>query len=33
MLENTSLFDPQEIETALISKVLFEVFEAMEECG
>ena len=33
MLENTSLFDPQEIETALISKDLFEVFEAMEECG
>ena len=33
MLDNTSLFDHKKIESALVSKTFFEVFEALEESG
>ena len=33
MLDNTSLFDQRKIESALVSKTFFEVFEALEESG
>lgn len=33
MLEKTNLFEKQEIENALISKTLFEVYEVLEERG
>lgn len=33
MLEKTNLFDSEEIQKALISKTLFEVYEALKEKG
>ena len=33
MLEKTNLFERQEIEDALISQTLFEVYESLEERG
>lgn len=33
MLDNTSLFDAEKIESALVSKTFFEVYQALEESG
>lgn len=33
MLDKTNLFDSEEIEKALISKTIFEVYEALKEKG
>lgn len=33
VLDKTSMFNSEEIESALINKTLFEVYEALEECG
>lgn len=33
MFDKTSMFKSEEIESALINKSLFEIFEALEECG
>lgn len=33
MLENTTLFNTEEIERALVNKTFFEVYEALEESG